>query len=131
MSSHPCERTQGRARSDPLLGELEQRSVLEVATERTQAAVRALLERLDQLKQVEREGPAELREVPIVAVLNDNLVAESRKTERKGDLQREPTGGHVSCRYFVAMRAQFRLYPSLSPQTFLEVLTSDILNLHI
>jgi hypothetical protein len=79
---------------------------LEVATERTQAAVRALLERLDQLEQVEREGPAELREVPIVAVLNDNLVAESGKTERKGDLQLEPTGGHISRRNFAAMRAQ-------------------------
>ena len=104
---------------------------MEVATERTQAAVRALLERLDQLEQVEREGLAELREVPIVAVLNDNMVAEPGKTERKGDFQMEPTGGHVSCRYFAAMRAQFRLYPSLSPQKFLEVLTSDMLNLHI
>ena len=80
---------------------------------------------------MEREGPAELSEVPIVAVLNYNLVAEPGKTERKGDLQLELTGGHVSCWYFAAMRAQFKLYPSLSPQTFLEVLTSYMLNLHI
>jgi hypothetical protein len=63
LLSHPCKRTQGRARYDTLLCDVEQRSVLEAATERTQATVQALLERLDQLEQVEREGPAELREV--------------------------------------------------------------------
>jgi transposase len=36
---------------------------LEVATERTQATVQGLLECLDQLEPVEREGPAELCEV--------------------------------------------------------------------
>ena len=36
---------------------------MEVATERTQATVQALLECLDQLEPVEREGPAELCEV--------------------------------------------------------------------
>ncbi len=63
MLSHPCKRTQGRARDDTLLCDVEQRSVLEVATERTQATVQPRLECLDQLEPVEREGPTELREV--------------------------------------------------------------------
>ncbi len=74
MSSHPCKRTQGRAGDDTLLCDLEQRSVLEVATERMQAIVQALLERLDQLEPVEREGPAELREVLSVFTWSDEIL---------------------------------------------------------
>ena len=58
-----------------LLWELEQRSVLEVATERTQATVQALLECLDQLEQIEREGSAGLREVLSAFSWDDEILA--------------------------------------------------------
>jgi hypothetical protein len=48
---------------------------LEVATERTQATVQTLLEHLDQLEQMEREGSAELREVLSVFTWGDEILA--------------------------------------------------------